>query len=395
MYRIQDFKKNTVEFSGAPFSFGFSQPLFAYNYMKWQKMTEPLIYERAQKDYIEEIEVISLNAVRRFFRFLRIQTNQQLAQSNLKNSQDNMVIAEKRQELGLISENDFARIKLSVYNARKALNRANMDLKNADFDLKSYIELPQDQEIDLIIPLNMVLFSVDLDKALQEAKANRKETPEFERRLIEADRQLTYAKRNSGIQATLTGNYGLSNSADQLGGIYRNPEQQRLLRLTLSIPVMDWGRAESEIKLAESQRELVLFDVENDKSDFEREIVVQVERFSLLKDQLTTAEEADKVAENGYMISLKKFQNGEISITDLNISLSERESAKRDYISALEEYWESYYNLRILTLYDFELNQKIWYDNPMLSREKETQSADVFPVNQGIGHGAGLDIAAY
>ena len=109
--------------------------------------------------------------------------------------------------------------------------------------------------------------------------------------------------------------------------------------------------------------------MEKDISDFERGVVVQVEQFGLLRDQLKTASEADKVAENGYLISIKKFQSGEISITDLNISLSERESAKRDYISAIETYWESYYRLRILTLYDFELNQKIMYDNPMLKNK--------------------------
>ena len=91
-----------------------------------------------------------------------------------------------------------------------------------------------------------------------------------------------------------------------------------------------------------------------------------------------SAEEADKVAENGYQIALKKFQNGEISITDLNISLAERESAKRDYISTLEAYWRSYYNLRILTLYDFEMHQKIWYNNPMLSNESGQNSAGIY-----------------
>jgi len=99
-------------------------------------------------------------------------------------------------------------------------------------------------------------------------------------------------------------------------------------------------------------------------------VIVQVEQFSLMKDQLNTAQEADRVAENGYLIALKKFQSGEISITDLNIALSERESAKRDYITSIETYWESFYRLRILTLYDFELNQKIWYSNPMLAGEK-------------------------
>ena len=85
---------------------------------------------------------------------------------------------------------------------------------------------------------------------------------------------------------------------------------------------------------------------------------------------MKTAEEADKVAANGYIIALKKFQNGEITITDMNIASSERVTAKLDYINSLATYWLAYYRLRILTLYDFELDQKINYDNPMLSGEK-------------------------
>jgi outer membrane protein len=367
IYRIQDFKNKYTDFSGSPFMIGFYQPLFAYNWMKWSKKTEPLIYEGGQKEFIEGIEEISLNAARRFFRYLKVQTNYNLAESNLKNSEDNLKIAETRQELGQISENDFSRIKLSVYNAQKALNKARMDLKNADFELKSYIGLNQDQQIELIVPLNMTLFEIDPVKALEQAKANRKETLEFTRRLIEADRQLVEAKRNSGPTITLSGSYGITNSADEFGGIYQNTEKQRLVRLGLSIPILDWGRSESQVKLAESQKDLVEYDVIKDREDFEREVIVQVEQFSLLKDQLVTAKEADKVAENGYIISLKKFQNGEISITELNISLSEREGAKNDYMSSLEAYWIAYYNLRMLTLYDFEMKQKITYNNPMLT----------------------------
>lgn len=364
--RIEDYNYNTVDYASTPFSVGFVQPIFAYNWSKWAKRTEPLLFEEANKNFIEEIEEISLAATRRFFRYLKVQTNFNLAKSNLANSQDNLKIAEAKKKLGQISENDFSRIKLSVFNAQKALNKASMDLKNADFELKSYINLDQNQNIDLEIPLNMVLFDIDEDKALEEAIANRKETPRFERRLIQADRELEQAKRNSGLSATLRGSYGVSNSAELLPQVYENPETQQVVRLTLEVPILDWGRSASAIKLAESERELIVYDVEKDRRDFRRGVIVQVEQFKLLEDQLTTAEEADKVAENGYQIALKKFQNGEISITDLNISLAERESAKRDYIQSLEDYWEAYYNLRILTLYDFELNKKITYGNPML-----------------------------
>jgi len=171
------------------------------------------------------------------------------------------------------------------------------------------------------------------------------------------------------VGATLSMSYGISNSADNFSGIYENPEQQQNVRLSLSMPIMDWGRSESMVKLAESQRELVLYDMDQDRQDFERGVVVQVEQFNLIRSQIATAEAADKVAGEGYKIALRKFQNGEISITDLNISLQEREGAKLDYISSIENYWESYYRLREITLYDFEFRQKIYYTNPMLTSE--------------------------
>lgn len=367
LYRVQDFIKNSVEFSGSPFQIGLVQPVFAFNAMKWSRKTEPLVHEEAQKQFNESIERIALQATQSFFKYLQIQTNYNLATNNLKNSEDNLRIAEIKKKLGKISENDFSRIQLSVLNAQKALNKSEMELKNADFELKSYINLDQNQKLELTVPLDMILFAIDPVKALEEAKMNRKETPYFQRRLIEADRDLTRAKRSTGLSATLIGTFGVSNSADNYAGIYQKPEQEKTALLSMSIPILDWGYSESSVKLAESQRELVLYDVEKEVSDFEREVFVQVEQFGLLKFQMNTAREADKVAENGYQIALRKFQSGEISITDLNISLSERENAKRDYITSIQNYWESFYRLRILTLYDFELNQKIMYDNPMLS----------------------------
>jgi outer membrane protein TolC len=297
---------------------------------------------------------------------LYVQTNFLLAESNLKNSQDNLRISQTKRELGQISENDYSRIELSVLNAQKALNQASMDLKNADFELRSYVGLKETNPLQLVIPLNITLFDINAQLALQKAKENRKETTQFQRRLINADRELAEAKSTTGVSATLSGSFGLSNSAEDFGGIYDNPEKDRTLRVALSVPILDWGRSASTVKLAETERELTIFNVNKEIEEFDREVVVQVEQFSLLKDQLKTATEADKVAENGYIIALKRFQSGELSITDLNIALQEREAAKRDYIRSIQAYWVAYYQLRIFTLYDFEKNGNITYGNPML-----------------------------
>jgi outer membrane protein TolC len=367
--RFEDYIQHSTQYNGSPMSFSFYQPIFALNWLKWQKKTEPLVYDEAQRSYIETIESISLTSVYRFFRFLLVQTNYNLAESNLKNSTINLKIAQTKKDIGTISENNYARNELAVLNATKALNRARMDLKNADFELKSYINLPLDRKIDLQMPLNITLFEIDPQKALEQAKANRKEGSEYKRRLIEADRNLVSAKRTTGLSATLQGSYGLANRAVDLPGIYKDAPLQQYLGLSLSVPILDWGASASAVKLAESRRDLIIYDVEKDRIDFERSVVVQVEQFSLLKDQLVTTKEADKVAANGYLIALKLFQNGETTITDLNIALSERDNAKRDYIYSLQSYWEAYYKLRILTLYDFDRNQKIGYINPLLSKQ--------------------------
>lgn len=366
---IRNLNKNEIGFSGSPFVIGFTQPLFAYNWMKWYRKTEPMVYDEAQKRFVEDIEEIALHTTYRFFNYLEVQTNYKLAQSNLENSKDNLKISQTKRELGQISENEFSRIQLSVLNAQKALNQARMDLKNADFELKRYVGLDQSMDIDLEIPLNINLFEIDPDKALAKAKENRRETTLFKRRLISADRELAEAKNSTGLSATLRGSFGLSKSAEEFWGIYDQPEKDRMLRVSLSIPILDWGRSASTVKLAESERELTIYDVNKDMEEFDREVIVQVEQFSLLKDQLKTADEADNVAENGYQIALKKFQNGELSINDLNIALQEREKAKRDYIQSIRNYWVAYYRLRILTLYDFESDHNITYGNPMLEEE--------------------------
>ncbi len=366
---IQNLNKDEVRYSGSPYVIGFSQPLFSYNWMKWYRKTEPMIYDEAQKRFVEQIEEIALNTTRYYFTYLTVQTNYNLAANNLKNSLDNLKISQTKKELGQISENDYSRIELSVLNAQKSINQARMDLKNADFELKRYVGLDQLIDINLEIPLNFTLFEIDPQLALQKAKENRRETSLYQRQLINADRDLAQAKSSTGLNATLRGSFGLSNSAETFSGIYTQPEKDRMVRISVSIPILDWGRSASTVKLAESERELTIYNVNKDIEEFDRQVIVQVEQFSLLRDQLNTADEADKVAENGYQIALRKFQNGELSITDLNIALQEREQAKRDYIRSIQSYWIAYYRLRELTLFDFEQGHNITYGNPMLEEK--------------------------
>jgi outer membrane protein len=180
---IRNLNKNEIGFSGSPFVIGFSQPLFAYNWMKWYRKTEPMIYDEAHKNGLWKIEEIALNTTYRYFNYLMVQTNYKLAENNLKNSRDNLRISQTKKELGQISDNDYSRIELSVLNAQKALNQASMELKNTDFELKRYVGLDQSMVIDLDIPLDSGFLTLIMDLAVQKARENRRETTLYQRRL--------------------------------------------------------------------------------------------------------------------------------------------------------------------------------------------------------------------
>lgn len=51
--------------------------------------------------------------------------------------------------------------------------------------------------------------------------------------------------------------------------------------------------------------------------------------------------------------SRERFVNGTATVTDLNTAQSEKDEAAQRYINELSKYWNYYYTLRQLTLYDF------------------------------------------
>jgi outer membrane protein TolC len=362
LMRIDDFEKHTLAYSSSPFLIGLKQPVFGFNSKQWTKKIEPLRWEESQKYYDEQTEQISYTATQLFFDLLSIQTDVDLSQSNLKNSLSNLEIAKENKRLGKISQNDYDRINLSVFNAKKSLNRATIELKIAEFNLKSFIGSDQSEETQLVIPVQIPTLTIDMKTALDQAHSNRKEYPQLKRQMFEAERNLKQAKRNNGLNADLKVGYGLTNTSDQVSNLLNNAEVQKMVQLSFNIPVLDWGRSASSVKMAESKNELVKYEVDQQSLQFEREIIVQVEQFRLLYEQIETSEQADKVAEDGYQIALKQYQNGNLGIINLNIALQEREQARRDYINSLASFWMAYYKIRMLTLYDFENNRSLRTD---------------------------------
>lgn len=124
---------------------------------------------------------------------------------------------------------------------------------------------------------------------------------------------------------------------------------------------MDWGRSKSRTETAKANLTLAQQTADQDKITFRQEIITQIALFEMLQQQVQLSKEADQIASQRYQIAQDRFLLSDLSVTDLSIALQEKDGAKRDFILALRDYWQAYYSLRWLTLYDFEKNQKISY----------------------------------
>lgn len=357
--RIELFGLNdNIGYSVVPFSIRYYQNSLFYNAYKWDKKIEPLIYEESRRDFVETMEQISLNTCQRYFSLLKAQMQLKIAEVNLAAQDTLYEISKGRFRMGKIAENELLQMELTLLNSKNSVTTNTIALKLASQNLARYLELDT-ENIELDIPLELAVFEVDVNKALEEAQNNRKSVIEFRRKRLQAEKELARVKGSNKIAMGINANFGVSQNGNEFNNLFNNYNKQQSVSLTISMPLFDWGVSKSQRKMAEADLDLVNNNIDQSKQAFEQEIYLHVLNWSNQRDFLYTSEKAKEVATKRYDISQKRYVLGKITITDLNIALQERDKAVLAYLNSLENFWQDYYILRQLTLYDFINDKKI------------------------------------
>ena len=345
-----------------PVTIGFMQPINGYNSLRWDRKIEPLKYEEAKLDYVNTMERVSQRAVGYFFDLALAQINLEIAIKNFANTDTLYQIALGRYQLGTIAENELLQMELSSLNAGTAMNEANIDLALRRSRLRSFLGFNDRVNLQLILPKEVPDMTLDYSRTLAEAIENNPEILSMERQLLEAERQVAEARSQKGIRADLFAQVGLSQNAQSLSGAYQNPENQQRLRVGVQVPLLDWGLGRGQYRMAQSAQEVIRTDVQQSQIDFDENIFLQVMQFNLQDDQVVIASKADTIANLRYEVTKQRFLIGKIDVLDLNVALEEKDVARRGYVQALRNYWDYYYDLRGLTLYDWQKDIKLTED---------------------------------
>lgn len=360
LQRFDDFSFDTRSYNGIPVRIGFIQPVFGFNPYRWERLLQPLALQLGESAYNFERENIKGRIIQLYFDILIARENKSIALSNRANQMMLDTIAAARLEMGKISLEEKLQIETGLENAgilyesaayeeRAAIRALNAFLKTDQLDTSFIYLLPQQvmaQDIDAsMLEIHMKLHAPVLlqnQYALEEARMNAAKT-----------------RVDYGFQANMTGSFGWARGSRELAEIYRSPFVEERLSLTLSVPIVDWGRARHANAIARSQVEIAGLNAAQGEAGLVTTLHNQVDFLNNIRQRITALETIRAKSESRYQISSERYVMGRISLTDLNLAREEKDRLRMDYLLALRDYFISIYEVRKLTGIDPLTNTKI------------------------------------
>lgn len=345
---------NYSQFSSVPLRIGYSQSLFGFNNFKWEKKIEPLKYEKAKQQYLYSREDISEMAVQYFFDLAMAQAEYEMTLENVLSADSLYIAGKAKDRISAISQPDLLTLQLDLINARNSLLTASINLEKTTFTFLSFFNLDKDQRVILELPRRLKLIYISVDEALYYMKKNNPDILLYKQQLLQVERDVEQARKSSGFSADISASVGFNQIGDNFGNAYRNPLRQDIVRVGLTIPILDWGVREGRVNMAKNNLNVKRLTIQQDENNLQQEVLLSVREFNLYQDLIFRAEEAVDMANSAYNVTKRRFIVGKADVNSLTLSLNRKKEAQRNYIAILTNYWTGYYKLRKLTLFDFE-----------------------------------------
>jgi outer membrane protein TolC len=226
------------------------------------------------------------------------------------------------------------------------------------FQLRTFLDLDEDVDIVPEIPSAVPAVEINYDEALEKALENNKFAQNMARRQLEADYQVAKAKGDLR-EINLFVQVGYTGTDNNFSSAYTRLKSNEIVQIGFSIPLLDWGKRRGKMKVAESNRRVTESTLRRERMDFNQEIFILVERFTNQQSQLDIAVRSNEIAQRRYATNVETYLIGKISTLDLNDSQTTKDESRRDYVNELYKYWNYWYQLRSLTLYDWQSHTNI------------------------------------
>lgn len=352
-------QQETRLWRSTPFQIGIRQQVFRPNALAWDSKEQDIRTDVAERQFLENRETIAQQTAVFFFDLFAARTALANAEANARVNDTLFVLNKGRYEVGRIGENDLLQSELAILRSRNAVDAARLNAQRAAASLRLQLGLPDDQPIELAVSNILPAVVVDTAIAVREALRNAAQLRDLDLQELQQKRRVNEARRNNWIGTTVSASVGYNQSAPTVGESYRSPLQSQQFSVGVELPIVQWGARSAQIQAARADQERVMTDARRtreQRAQDARFAALELEQASRL---LATAAKADSVGSKRFEVARNRYTIGRIDISNLFIAQVEKDQALENYVQALRGYWDAFYRLRRLTLYDFVQNAPI------------------------------------
>jgi outer membrane protein TolC len=355
----------TTSYLATPINIGLRQPLFGYNAYRWDRKIEPLKYREAQQKCIEQTEILNEKVVTAYFDCLVAQRDLYISKTNLANADTLFDIMTQRYQAGKITEDELLQVEVSKLNYELAVAEKENTLKS-NFDiLYNILRTEKNKTISLQEPANLKLNYIDSEEAYRKAEGNGMITLTHQRQMLEAESNYDRIKKSNGISLELNGTLGLSKTDKSIPDVYNGLLNQEVVTLSLNIPIVDFGKKKYQRKAAEITKINTELSIEQQKQDNRQAIEKLVNDFNTKALQVNTLEKTKDLNDKRYYITKERFISGKINFLEYSNAEQQKANSELEYLKLLQTIYQSYYQIRQVTLFDWQQNQMIKKEIPL------------------------------
>lgn len=359
---IRQFGGNGKEqFMSVPINLELTQPIFGVNKLKWNRRIEPVRYEEAKAAFISATEEVTRKTITYFFQLLLAKETLATARQNELNAEHLYKVAGAKREMGQISENELLQLKLSALNAKAATTEAVSNLNANMFQLRAFLGMDENTKLEPVVPESAPDIRMEYNEVLSKALERNSFAQNIRRRQLESDYAVATA-RGDLRSVDLFASVGYTGLDKEFTSAYNHLLDNQIVQVGVKIPILDWGKRRGKVRVAKSNREVVLSKIRQEQMNFNQDIFLLVEHFNNQAQQLSIAKEADIIAQQRYKTSIETFLIGKINTLDLNDAQNSKDQARQKHISELYNYWSYFYQIRSPTLWDFERDTELEVD---------------------------------
>lgn len=339
--------------SSTPFTIGIRQDILRPNTARWDRREQSLRGDLAERQYLEAREDVAVTVTGLFFDVFAARMQLENATKNAAVNDTLYTLNTGRYEVGKIGENDLLQSELALLRARAAVDDSRLGYERALASLRLALDLPVGEPLAVDVSGAIPEVTADTARAVDEALRNSSVVQQARLQRVQAERAVTQARLSNGVGATVQASYGYNATGSEFRTAYDQLLEARQFSVSVQMPLWQWGAhhegvaaARADQARAETESEATLRQAEQDA----RFAVLQLEQ---ARRNLTIAAKADTVAGKRFEVAYNRYVIGRIDIDNLYVAQNEKDQALVSYVQALRGYWQAYYRLRRLTLFDF------------------------------------------